>query len=79
MLKSIKSVLAYIRAVYNFAASKEEVELLLRALVGGGALALLLSNSLLDRIAGLELTLVSFVWKYRNSKRKSKTEGGANE
>ncbi|GHV08714.1 hypothetical protein AGMMS50229_17580 [Campylobacterota bacterium] len=46
--------------------SKNEVELLLRAVIGGGAIAFLLSD---NRLGGILLVLMGYYFKRINNKR----------
>jgi hypothetical protein len=57
-------------ATIKLATSQEEVELLLRAIIGGGALSFLLSNTVWGKITGVVLVLCGYAAKEWNNRRK---------
>jgi hypothetical protein len=71
MLERLK---AKLRRTHKLARTKEEVELVLRALVGGGALTFLFSELIWDKIAGLALALAGLLGKEWNYSRKDEDE-----
>ncbi|GHV02901.1 hypothetical protein AGMMS50229_00540 [Campylobacterota bacterium] len=72
-MKNIKFLIKNkLREIAQLIASREEVELLMRAVIGGGALSAILFRSYYDIIVGITLVVLGYCIKVENNKRKER-------